>query len=76
MLVLSRRTGERIQIGGGIEVEVVAVQGSRVKLGITCPREIPILRAELAGRAANDPLDISRACRPVCYAASDPAFTT
>jgi carbon storage regulator len=54
MLVLSRKTGERIQIGGGIELEVLAVQGSRVKLGITCPREIPVVRAELSERLPAD----------------------
>jgi carbon storage regulator len=54
MLVLSRKTGERIQIGGGIELEVLAVQGSRVKLGITCPREIPVVRAELSERLSTD----------------------
>lgn len=47
MLVLSRKCGERIHIGGGIELEVVAVQGNRVKLGIVCPREVRVLRAEL-----------------------------
>jgi carbon storage regulator len=52
MLLLSRKLGERIHIGGGIELEVVAVQGSRVKLGISCPRDIPILRAELSRSAA------------------------
>lgn len=48
MLVLSRRPGERICIGGAIELEAVAIRGKQVKLGIRCPREVRILCAELA----------------------------
>jgi carbon storage regulator CsrA len=48
MLVLSRKLGERITIGDDIEVKVLAVQGGRVRLGITCPTDVRILRAELA----------------------------
>ena len=47
MLVLSRKPGEKIRIGDEIEVEVLSVRGSRVRLGITCPMEIPIRRSEL-----------------------------
>jgi carbon storage regulator CsrA len=47
MLVLSRKVGERIVIDGGIEVEVLAVSGNRVRLGIAAPRECQIRRAEL-----------------------------
>jgi carbon storage regulator len=64
MLVLSRKAGERIQIGGGIELEVIAVQGNRVRLGITCPREIPIVRAEFAERLCTHA--IQRDLAPIC----------
>jgi carbon storage regulator len=47
MLVLSRRLGERILIGESIEVEVVAVRGRRVRIGITCPGDVRIMRSEL-----------------------------
>jgi carbon storage regulator len=47
MLVLSRKLGEKIRIGNEIEVEVLSVRGSRVRLGFTCPIEIPIRRSEL-----------------------------
>lgn len=52
MLVLSRKQGERICIGEGIELQVVAIHGGRVRLGITCPGHIRILRTEL--RSASD----------------------
>ena len=46
MLVLSRKIGERILIGDGIELTVVQVRGDRVKLGLTAPPEVSILREE------------------------------
>lgn len=48
MLVLGRKVGERILIDGGIELEVLEITGSRVRLGIAAPRECQIIRAELA----------------------------
>ena len=48
MLVLSRKPGENVVIGGGITVTVVAVNGNRVRLGIVAPDNVPILREELA----------------------------
>lgn len=47
MLVLSRRVGEKIVIGGEIALTVICVQGNRVKLGFTAPTDIPILRSEV-----------------------------
>jgi carbon storage regulator len=47
MLVLSRRNGESIVIGGGVTVKVLRVKGNVVQLGIDAPVEIPIRRAEL-----------------------------
>ncbi len=47
MLVLTRRPGEVLLIGGEIRLTVLAVDGDRVKLGIEAPRSISIVRAEL-----------------------------
>ncbi|MDZ4817830.1 MAG: carbon storage regulator [Planctomycetota bacterium] len=47
MLILSRKVGERILIGDGIEVIVQRVAGDRVTLGLAAPREVKILRGEL-----------------------------
>ncbi len=47
MLVLTRRIDESIAIGDNIQITVLAVEGERVKLGITAPREIVILRQEI-----------------------------
>lgn len=47
MLVLTRKLGEKIWIAGNICVEVIEVQGKKVRLGITAPTDVPILREEL-----------------------------
>ena len=47
MLVLSRKRNESIVIGGEVTVTVLEVKGSRIRLAITAPREIPIRRGEL-----------------------------
>jgi carbon storage regulator CsrA len=52
MLVLSRRRKEKVVIPTlGITLEVVAVKPGVVRLGIDAPPDVPILRAELLGRA-------------------------
>jgi carbon storage regulator len=54
MLVLSRKSGERIQIGSEIELTVLGIHGGRVKLGFAGPREVPIHRDELVRRDESD----------------------
>jgi carbon storage regulator len=47
MLVLSRKPGEAIHLGKDIVITVVEINGNRVRLGITAPRSVGVLRAEL-----------------------------
>ncbi len=47
MLVLSRRVGERVVIAGNIGITILSVQGKRIRLGITAPEGVPVLREEL-----------------------------
>jgi carbon storage regulator len=49
MLVLSRKTSERIVLGKDVVVTVVAVQGGRVRLGIEAPATVTVRRQELVG---------------------------
>lgn len=53
MLVLTRKPGEQIVIGGDIIVTVTAVAGDRVKIGITAPRDVHVVRGELLARDAD-----------------------
>jgi carbon storage regulator len=47
MLVLRRKAGEAIVLNGTITIHVLAVEGERVKLGISAPPEVVIVRSEL-----------------------------
>jgi carbon storage regulator len=50
MLVLTRKTGQKIRIGDQVVVTVLKVQGDQVSIGIEAPRDTPIFREELLGR--------------------------
>jgi carbon storage regulator len=47
MLVLSRRPGEEIVIDGHIRVTLVEIRGGQVRLGITAPKSVSVMRREL-----------------------------
>jgi carbon storage regulator len=47
MLVLGRKLNETIVIDGDIRVTVVGIPGNQVRLGITAPDRVEILRQEL-----------------------------
>lgn len=50
MLVLTRRLGETIVIDGEISITVVAVQGDRIRIGVTAPRNMTVDRQEVHER--------------------------
>jgi carbon storage regulator len=50
MLILSRKPGESVLIEGGIRLVVVACERGGVRLGIEAPRELRIVREEIAQR--------------------------
>jgi carbon storage regulator len=50
MLILTRRTGETLRIGEDVEVTVMAVNGSQVRIGIKAPRNVAVDREEIAER--------------------------
>ena len=47
MLVLTRKVGEKILIGGDIVVTVLDVRGEGIKIGIEAPRGVRIQRQEV-----------------------------
>lgn len=55
MLVITRKRGETIVIGDGIEVTVLRVGRDGVRLGVTAPRDVQVHRREVYEqiRAAN-----------------------
>jgi carbon storage regulator len=50
MLVLTRRIGEEIVIGGNIHVSVVAIQGNKVRIAIRAPEAVTVDRLEIHQR--------------------------
>ena len=47
MLILLRGAGEEIKIGEDITLTVIRIGPHSVRLGITAPRDVPIVRTEL-----------------------------
>jgi carbon storage regulator len=47
MLILTRRPGESIQVGDEIEISIIEIRGNQVRLGITAPPKVLVLRSEL-----------------------------
>ena len=55
MLVLCRKSMERIQIGDNVVVTVLEICRNKVRIGISAPREIRVLRSELKEVIPEDP---------------------
>jgi carbon storage regulator len=47
MLVIRRRAGESLFIGENIEIRILEMGPSQVKLGIEAPKDITVLRSEV-----------------------------
>ncbi len=63
MLILTRKIDQGIVISGNILVRVLGVERDRVKIGISAPLEVTVLRQELLERkeGGEDPNGSSRA---------------
>jgi carbon storage regulator len=61
MLVLTRKIGEQVIIGGDITVTLLAVEHGRVRLGFKAPRRVSVVRAELKQRDHDRDLAARRA---------------
>jgi len=47
MLVLTRKSEQKIRIGKNIVITILKIQGEQVSIGIDAPKETPIVREEL-----------------------------
>ncbi len=50
MLVLTRRLGEKLIIGGNVTVTILGVKGNQIRIGIDAPRDITVNREEIHQR--------------------------
>ena len=54
MLILSRKADEKIVIGEEVEITILSIRGSQVKLGIQAPQEVDIYRTEILEEMRED----------------------
>ncbi len=47
MLILTRRPGEKLIIGGNVTVTVLGIKGGQIRIGIEAPRDVPVNREEI-----------------------------
>jgi carbon storage regulator len=60
MLVLTRKSGEAINVGDEITITVLEIRGNQVRLGIQAPLAVVIQRKELYERIRTENLISSR----------------
>lgn len=48
MLILTRHAGESIRIGEHVEITVLRIKGSQVRLGVNAPPGVRVRREELS----------------------------
>jgi carbon storage regulator len=56
MLILTRRVRETLMIGDDVAVTILAVQGTRVRVGIDAPKATPVHRREIYERICSQRL--------------------
>jgi carbon storage regulator len=54
MLIITRKPGQKIMLGDDVTVEVIAVSGSSVRLGIDAPRSVRVFREEIWSPAGGE----------------------
>jgi len=50
MLILTRRIGETLMIGGDVTVTVLGVKGCQVRMGVNAPKDVAVHREEIYDR--------------------------
>jgi carbon storage regulator CsrA len=72
VLVLNRLQGERIRIGSDIWVQVTRIDRGNVRLGISCPPGVRVMREELLDPSEHFAAVQKPAAPPVVYYSSAP----
>jgi carbon storage regulator len=55
MLVLTRKVNQQIQIGDNVVITILHVRGQSVRVGIEAPRQVRVVRSEIADLPAEAP---------------------
>ena len=54
MLILTRKVGESLMIGGDVTITVLGVKGNQVRIGVDAPRDVAVHREEILNRIQGD----------------------
>lgn len=60
MLILSRKEDEVIKLGNDVTIKIVSISKSGVKVGIDAPKDMMILRGELASDVTKENIQASK----------------
>jgi carbon storage regulator len=47
MLILSRKTNEKIMIGDDISITVIEIRGDQIRVGVDAPKHVKVYRQEV-----------------------------
>lgn len=59
MLVLTRKAGEKVQIGDDITILIMDIKGKQVRLGIDAPSHVKVHREEIYQRIQEENIQAS-----------------
>lgn len=59
MLILSRKKGEEIKIGPDITLTILTISETQIKVGISAPKSVEILRGELYKKVKDTTIEAS-----------------
>lgn len=54
MLILSRKTNQKILIGDDIELTIIEIRGDQVKVGVNAPPTVKVFREEIYQEIQNE----------------------
>jgi carbon storage regulator len=61
MLILSRKTGEKLMIGDDVELTILGIKGNQVRVGVSAPKDVPVHREEVYLRIQNEKQEVVKA---------------
>ena len=54
MLILTRKTNEKIKIGNEITLSIIEIKGEQVKIGVEAPKEVKVFRQDVFNAIKNE----------------------